>query len=39
MSAVFTGPRHECLFKGAFMTPIHTYAGWIAATLNAGAGS
>jgi len=37
MSAVFTGPRHECLFKGAFMTPIHTYASWIAATLaNAG---
>jgi hypothetical protein len=39
MDAVFTGPRHECLFKGAFMTPIHTYADWIAATLNAGAGS
>jgi secreted trypsin-like serine protease len=39
MSAVFTGPRHECLFKGAFMTPIHTYADWIAATLLAGAGS
>lgn len=38
MSAVFTGPRHECLFKGAFMTPIHTYTDWIAATL-AGAGS
>jgi Trypsin len=39
MSAVFTGPRHECLFKGAFMTPVHTYAAWIAATLAAGAGS
>jgi secreted trypsin-like serine protease len=39
MSAVFTGPRHECLFKGAFMTPIHTYADWIASTLLAGAGS
>jgi secreted trypsin-like serine protease len=39
MSAVFTGPRHECLFKGAFMTPLHTYAAWIAATLLAGAGS
>jgi len=39
MDAVFTGPRHECLFKGAFMTPIHTYTDWIAATLNAGAGS
>ncbi|HVZ00294.1 MAG TPA: S1 family peptidase [Dongiaceae bacterium] len=38
MSAVFTGPRHECLFKGAFMTPVHTYADWIAATL-ADAGS
>jgi secreted trypsin-like serine protease len=39
MSAVFTGPRHECLFKGAFMTPIHTYAGWINSTLTAAAGS
>jgi len=39
MSAVFTGPRHECLFKGAFMTPVHTYADWIATTLNAGSGS
>jgi len=39
MSAVFTGPRHECLFKGAFMTPLHTYADWIASTLLAGAGS
>jgi secreted trypsin-like serine protease len=39
MSAVFTGPRHECLFKGAFMTPIHTYYDWITATLNSGAGS
>jgi secreted trypsin-like serine protease len=39
MDAVFTGPRHECLFKGAFMTPIHTYADWIAATVLAGAGS
>jgi hypothetical protein len=39
MDAVFTGPRHECLFKGAFMTPIHSYTDWIASTLLAGAGS
>jgi hypothetical protein len=36
MSAVYSGPGHECLFKGAFMTPIHTYADWIAAMLAAG---
>jgi secreted trypsin-like serine protease len=36
MSAVYSGPGHECLFEGAFMTPIHTYADWIAATLASG---
>lgn len=36
MSAVLIGPVHECLFEGAFMTPVHAYAGWIADTLAAG---
>jgi len=36
MSAVYSGPVGECLFTAAFMTPIHTYADWIAATLKSG---
>jgi secreted trypsin-like serine protease len=36
MSAVLVGPIHECLFKAAFMTPVHSYADWIATTLAAG---
>lgn len=33
MSAVYHGPIGECLFEAAFMTPVHTYADWIAKTL------
>jgi secreted trypsin-like serine protease len=33
MDAVYAGPVGECLFEASFMTPIHSYADWIAATL------
>jgi secreted trypsin-like serine protease len=33
MKAVYSGPIGECLFTASFMTPIHTYADWIAKTL------
>jgi secreted trypsin-like serine protease len=33
MNAVSAGPVGECLFQNSFMTPLHTYRDWIAATL------
>lgn len=36
MAAVYSGPVGECLFTASFMTPIHTYADWIAKTLAGG---
>ena len=33
MNSVYSGPEGECLFKASFITPIHTYADWIAKTL------
>jgi secreted trypsin-like serine protease len=33
MNAVSAGPVGECLFQNSFMTPLHTYSDWIAATL------
>jgi secreted trypsin-like serine protease len=33
MNAVSAGPVGECLFENSFMTPVHSYADWIASTL------
>ncbi len=33
MNAVSAGPVGECLFQNSFMTPLHSYSDWIAATL------